>query len=221
MGYSEFDPGGKSRRPWNADRKLGAKRADVHLQGPLSRIRRNGDQKSGSHRRNSISPDTGCCVCHRRCRRSITPAIAIVIVGELIDVRIAVGCIKPHKIADLRRNRRLPIHRGFRVKPPMNPIEWSLPGQIHHIPLGNLAESSRQRRAASCSRNLQRQYNQRGQEAAANPRRARAQSVAQSTHKLEELWMRGASKIWSSATTDDNCKKVSSTQIQCYCVSTR
>jgi integrase len=27
MGYSEYDPGGKERRPLNADRKLGAKRA--------------------------------------------------------------------------------------------------------------------------------------------------------------------------------------------------
>lgn len=27
MGHSEFDPGVKGRRPWNAGRKLGAKRA--------------------------------------------------------------------------------------------------------------------------------------------------------------------------------------------------
>ena len=27
MGHSEYDPGAKDRRPWNADRKIGAKRA--------------------------------------------------------------------------------------------------------------------------------------------------------------------------------------------------
>jgi hypothetical protein len=27
MGHSEYDPGAKERRPWNAGRKLGAKRA--------------------------------------------------------------------------------------------------------------------------------------------------------------------------------------------------